>query len=286
MSETETTSEVQSSPLHLKLSAILGSVGGIPKTGYNKFQNYNYVHESDVLDAIRPLLARDGIAVYVNIIDVDTKVNVYTSSSGTPQHLTIVQGEIVFVDAISNESVSFGIAGQGMDSGDKGLPKAITMAVKYGLMKSFLLGTGDDAEVPAEHEGPTTQVTPLTAPSRSASPADAESTPPATRTPQEGAAESPYPWDEDYTAEAATAAAPTPPPAVPARSSGREISDKQRGLVFARAKAANLSDAERDEIITRISGQKSIEGIQWGDQLDEILEAFAAFGAHKAAQPA
>lgn len=276
---------VQSSPLHVKISGILGMVGGIPKTGYNKFQNYNYVQEADVLDAIRPKLAEQAIAVYVGITDVHTDVGVSTTQGGTPQHLVTVQGEITFVDASSQESVSFGIAGQGMDAGDKGLPKAITMAVKYGLMKTFMLGTGDDAENETEAGQPIAPPTPAPV-SRPAPPAAAPSTPPEPEHINDPAAKE-LPWETPEEAQAAKTAGVAPRESASSQAarvqSGREISDKQQKLVFARGKAADLTDAERDAIIQRISGQPKIDGIQWGDQLDEILEAIAAFGEHKKA---
>ena len=38
------------------------------------------------------------------------------------------------------------MAGQGLDSGDKAPYKAMTGALKYALLQSFLLATGDDPE--------------------------------------------------------------------------------------------------------------------------------------------
>jgi hypothetical protein len=38
------------------------------------------------------------------------------------------------------------VAGQGLDSGDKAPYKAMTGALKYALLQSFLLATGDDPE--------------------------------------------------------------------------------------------------------------------------------------------
>jgi hypothetical protein len=49
--------KVATSSLIKKLSEILGEVGSIEKKGHNKAQNYDFVRETDVAEAIRKLLA-------------------------------------------------------------------------------------------------------------------------------------------------------------------------------------------------------------------------------------
>ena len=51
-----------------------------------------------------------------------------------------------FVDARSGEELSVRVAGEGADAGDKAPYKAMTGALKYALLQSFLLSTGDDPE--------------------------------------------------------------------------------------------------------------------------------------------
>jgi hypothetical protein len=46
----------------------------------------------------------------------------------------------------SGEEIVAKVAGQGLDSGDKAPYKAMTGALKYALLQSFLLATGDDPE--------------------------------------------------------------------------------------------------------------------------------------------
>lgn len=251
-------SEVAGSQLHMKVCAILGKMSGIPKSGYNDFHKYAYIQESDVLDTIRPALAEAGISVMVSIDDVNVMEVMEKSKI-----LTTVKGTIFFTDSESNEMLGFNIAGQGMDNQDKGLPKAITMAVKYGLMKTFLLGTPDDAEHNQNDHAPA---------ARAAAPA------PAAYAPVEGeVAPARLPWETPEEA----AASRVPAPRMPARPAGsKPISEAQGRLLYGRAKGKGLSDAERDEIILRISGQSKIDGVQW-DQMDQILEAYDAFAANR-----
>jgi hypothetical protein len=51
-----------------------------------------------------------------------------------------------FADVDSSEEVVAKVAGQGLDPGDKAPYKAMTGALKYALLQSFLLATGDDPE--------------------------------------------------------------------------------------------------------------------------------------------
>jgi hypothetical protein len=51
-----------------------------------------------------------------------------------------------FSDVDSGEEIVAKVAGQGLDSGDKAPYKAMTGALKYALLQSFLLATGDDPE--------------------------------------------------------------------------------------------------------------------------------------------
>jgi hypothetical protein len=51
-----------------------------------------------------------------------------------------------FSDVDSGEELVAKVAGQGLDTGDKAPYKAMTGALKYALLQSFLLSTGDDPE--------------------------------------------------------------------------------------------------------------------------------------------
>src|ERR1700731_578035 len=51
-----------------------------------------------------------------------------------------------FIDVDTGEEITAKVAGQGLDSGDKAPYKAMTGALKYALLQSFFLATGDDPE--------------------------------------------------------------------------------------------------------------------------------------------
>lgn len=118
-----------------KIAKVMAAVSRIPKNGRNDFHKYNYVTEADLVDTIRPLMADIGLVLIPS------------------QGERIDDGEIVkihhtftFIDADDGSSVQYQVWGEGHDKLDKGSYKAFTGAMKYALMKAFLVSTGDDPE--------------------------------------------------------------------------------------------------------------------------------------------
>ena len=68
-------------------------------------------------------------------------------SINTLLSLTVIRIKFQFIDGTTGERTDMQeIVSYGDDPGDKGIYKALTGAVKYALMKTFLIATGDDPE--------------------------------------------------------------------------------------------------------------------------------------------
>jgi hypothetical protein len=126
-----------------KLAAVLGAITRIPKRGWNDHFKYNFATEQDISDALRHLLAEAGVFVFSSIESIDRRENVV---NGKTKILTEVRTLHTFIDADSGERFAVKGAGDGEDNSDKGIYKAFTGAMKYFLMKNFLISTGDDPE--------------------------------------------------------------------------------------------------------------------------------------------
>lgn len=133
--------------LAFKLAEVMGAISHVSKAGFNATQKYAYAKESDVAEAVRGLLADRHIWVWSSTDSSET-TPLYTTSSGNTMWLTRVRIGYCFIDGDTGESTEVQYyEGQGADTGDKALPKAQSMALKYFLLKSFLMSTGvDDAE--------------------------------------------------------------------------------------------------------------------------------------------
>lgn len=121
--------------LYKKLAEVQKNVSRIPKNGYNSFHKYHFVQEADLLDMGRPLLLEHGILLLTNAVE--------ESRSGD---IAKVKMEFTLVDIDTGAELKSYYWGEGQDKGDKAIYKAYTGAVKYFLLKMFLVSTGDDAE--------------------------------------------------------------------------------------------------------------------------------------------
>jgi hypothetical protein len=131
-------------PLASKLARVLSDVHRVPKNGRNDFHKYDYVTESDLVDHIRDKLAEHGVAIFPSVREHDV-IEMEDQRKRTV-YLTTVTLEISLVDGESGDTMTTTWIGQGLDQSDKGYYKAYTGAMKYFLMKTFMISTGDDPE--------------------------------------------------------------------------------------------------------------------------------------------
>lgn len=146
-----------------RLAQILGFIHQIRKSGWNAFHKYKYAKESDIVEAVRPILSEYGILLEQGIAhDPNRDIVGVTRLSktlrdrdrnivGVSEDITQVMIESRFVwwnpEAKQLENTEPKLwAGYGDDAGDKGIYKALTGAAKYMIMKTFLISTGDDPE--------------------------------------------------------------------------------------------------------------------------------------------
>lgn len=132
-----------------KLSEILGTVERIEKKGRNTFHNYQYVMEADLVEAVRQKLSAANI--FVTASAQRTEVLDVNRTNGKTGETTIVTVPLLFVeytfhDGDSQETLNVWGVGEIDQDGGKGIYKAQTGAMKYMLMKNFLIATGDDPE--------------------------------------------------------------------------------------------------------------------------------------------
>lgn len=98
---------------------------------------YSIVSHDDVTAKTRPHLVRAGVLYY--------PINIKYTQAG---NRTEVELDLVFQNIDDKEDkMSVSCLGFGCDPGDKGPGKAVSYAVKYGLLKGLGLETGDDADL-------------------------------------------------------------------------------------------------------------------------------------------
>lgn len=149
----------QQNKLAGKLVKILGALGSIEKKGYNSHQKYHYMREVDVMEALKAQLIENKIIMLTSseFVDIQKK-----EGKDKTDFVTTVKTTHTFIDSETGEQFSINSVGSGYDSSDKGASKAITAAVKYAIMKTFMIS---DEGSDIENDGKTVQVpasTPVT----------------------------------------------------------------------------------------------------------------------------
>lgn len=134
--------------LHEKMLVIMGSIGWVEKHGRNDFHGYNYVRAEDIKAIVQKGCVATGVAFYTSVDEVRTDI---IGSDGKKAVLAIATGTFTFVNAANpDEAFTTRWAGQGVDSADKAVAKAVTNGVKYGLLNTFMVPTGDDPDASGE----------------------------------------------------------------------------------------------------------------------------------------
>jgi hypothetical protein len=127
--------------LREKFAEVRRRLGYVQKRGHNERHNYSYVTAADLAGAVGDILAELGVVVIPQLQSISTE-----PPRSSSERIARIVMNYRFVDARSGEELTVRVAGEGADAGDKAPYKAMTGALKYALLQSFLLATGDDPE--------------------------------------------------------------------------------------------------------------------------------------------
>ena len=127
-----------------KLAKVMQGVKYIQKRGRNAHFGYTYATEADVAEKVREALAEQNVIMLPSVVGHEFRET--TTAKGKKEYICTVDMEFAFYDGDSGESLTIKMSGDGQDSGDKAIFKAISGCAKYAQMKAFLIPTGDDPE--------------------------------------------------------------------------------------------------------------------------------------------
>ena len=118
-----------------KLLRVMQECAHIGKDAVNNDVGYEYVSAAKINDAVNRALTNNGIATtaeskLIDIRNIGEKI------------LATVEVEITLYDG--DETLKIKGVGSGIDSGDKAVAKAQTMAVKYAWKNSLLIADSSD----------------------------------------------------------------------------------------------------------------------------------------------
>jgi len=130
--------------LRQKLAEVRRRIGYVQKRGHNERNNYSYVTAADIAGAVGDLLSELGVVVLPSLESITYEP--VRTTNGQVERVAHVVMTYKFTDVDTGEAVTVKVPGEGLDAGDKAPYKAMTGALKYALLQSFLLATGDDPE--------------------------------------------------------------------------------------------------------------------------------------------
>ena len=118
-----------------KMAEVIKKSGKVKKEGHNDYQNYSYATHADIVEELRKTIAEEGIFILP-----------HPQEFSLDQTLTTIHMDFEIIDTETGYGITVNWIGQGMDKGDKGIYKAYTGALKYFLLDTFMISTGDDPE--------------------------------------------------------------------------------------------------------------------------------------------
>jgi len=127
--------------IYKAICGVIGDVGAVSKDKQNVQQNYKYRSIDDVYNALNPALAKHGVVIMPDVIDVDKAER--TNKNGTVMTYTTVKVEYTFYAAEDGSSIQTTFYGEASDTGDKSINKAMSAAMKYACFQVFCIPTED-----------------------------------------------------------------------------------------------------------------------------------------------
>lgn len=132
-------------------SAMINILRDIKAIGKDKqasgYASFNYRGIDDVYNSLNPVMAKHGVFCVPELLESEREER--TNAKDKVVAYVTVKVKYTFY-AEDGSSVSCVVPGEGMDSGDKATPKALSIAMKYALFQTFCIPTEELADPDAE----------------------------------------------------------------------------------------------------------------------------------------
>lgn len=137
------------------ISRVMEDCGSVGKTSKNTQQGYKYRGIDAVMNALNPALRKNKVFVVPEVLEQSREER--TTNKGGLLIYSITKVKYTFY-AEDGSSVTATVIGEGMDSGDKSMNKAMSAAFKYALFQTFCIPTEEmiDSEVDSPEPTPKT----------------------------------------------------------------------------------------------------------------------------------
>lgn len=124
--------------IYESIACIIGEKAAVKKDKRNEAQRYMFRGIDDVMNTFNPLLAKYKVFAVPTVMDMSREER--TNNKGTALIYTVLTVQYTFY-AEDGTSVTAVTIGEGMDTGDKSVNKAMSAAYKYALFQVFCIPT-------------------------------------------------------------------------------------------------------------------------------------------------
>ena len=121
------------------ISGVMSDIGSISKDRLNDKQKYKFRGIDDVYNALQPALIKHNVFCVPHVKKVHREER--KTSSGGNLIYTVVDVDYTFYCSEDGSEIIVSMCGEGMDSGDKSLNKALSAAYKYCCLQLFCVPT-------------------------------------------------------------------------------------------------------------------------------------------------
>jgi len=137
------TTEIKQPEIFNAILNIMEGLEPVQKDRVNTQQNYKYRGVEDVYSALNPMLIVNKVILIPELLSHN--LTDFNSAKGSLIFRAIVSMKYTFKSIIDGSEIHCIMTGEGMDSGDKATPKAISVAFKYMAFQMFCIPVPDDS---------------------------------------------------------------------------------------------------------------------------------------------
>lgn len=159
--EAPTTSDVMAAvhrantTVYQAMSAVMDDVGPVDKGSTNEQQGYRFRGIDAFMNALSPAMRKHGVVMVPNVLDHNRSERARNNTGGVTI-TSVVTMEFVFYGP-AGDSVRAVTVGEANDTADKATNKAMSAALKYALMQTFMVPTRDLEDADRDHVESTSQ---------------------------------------------------------------------------------------------------------------------------------
>lgn len=136
--------------IYSKMLAVQRDIGSVGKDQKNSGQGWKFRGIDQFVNALHPILNKHGVGILPSVVQHAEPKFITNEKTGKTSKQSHVVMKYTFY-ATDGSTVDVVMPAEGVDPGDKGTNKALSAALKYALIQTFMVPTEDMAEADTDN---------------------------------------------------------------------------------------------------------------------------------------